>query len=195
MKGENMQTFKSNFLLVISVIVLGLFAYTSVYQILPFTEYKYTVDIIDSLIFISMYLVLQMTMLLYVDRASSRIADIITSVVVFFIMNLLFSIAEVGNFLSLYNSLQENKDFVTDPKKFACFTILLALIIDMTLINFFNFLYLRRMKYYVSGGKKEAEERINKEQILKDVKKKSDAQKKARQLEKDLVIANNDAKA
>lgn len=187
--------FKNNFLLYLALVILGVCSYVTAFGVIPFSNIKYQLTMTDSLLFISLYIVLQMTILLYMDRASSVKFDIGLSVISFLGVNFLFSYIGVGNVLELYNYFNNNPDYIADPQKFAALTINIALLVDLFAINIFNILYLKRVDYYKHDGAEEAENRINKELIVKAEKKKADAKKKAEQLEKDLVIANHDANA
>lgn len=195
-----MRNLKDNFLLYLSFLVLGFCAYITIYGVIPFTEIKYQVTLTDSILFVALYIVLQMTFLLYMDRASSRIQDIVLSIISFVVINFFFSLAEVGHLLELYNYFNKNTDFIAHPQKFAAFSINIALLVDLTFINIFNILYLRRIDHFTHDGAAEAEERINKEQKAKEEKKKADAQKRAKEIEKqqkqldnELVIAKSNS--
>lgn len=187
--------FKNNFLLYLALGILGFCSYITAFGIVPFSDIKYQLTLPDSIIFIALYIVLQMTILLYMDKASSVKFDIGLSIFSFVSVNFFFSYVGIGNVLELYNYFNNNPDYIADPQKFSALTINIALIVDLIFINIFNVLYLKRLDYYKHNGAQEAEDRINKEQKAKAEKKKADAKKKAQQLEKDLVIANHDANA
>lgn len=182
-RGNKMHL-KNNFLLYLALVILAFCSYITAYGEIPFSDMKYQLTLTDSLIFISLYIVLQMIILLYMEKASSVKFDIGLSVISFIGANLFFSYVGIGNLLELYNYFNNNPDFIADPQKFAAFTIMIALLVDMVPNNIFNFLYLKRVNHFTYYGAQEAEEKLKEEQIKKEEKEKAANKKRVEEIKK-----------
>jgi len=179
--------------LIISIIVLFLASYISLYGVIPIVGYKYKVTVIDSIYFLASYTLIQVTLVLFTTSIKNRLMDIGISIIAFTVVNIWFSYAGVGHMLALHKSINNNGSAFTNPQEIACFAILLALFIDIFFINIYHSILMKYKDFWINNSEKILKETLRLQQIKDKAEAKETAKKKAVALKNDLVIAEHES--